>query len=85
MEPGFGPSTVQGENILFWLMLGGWTFDFHDVTFIFFYLNARQPESASFNYDLHQSIRVFDSSRRDHLDRSRRALDSSTGNENFGP
>ena len=36
MEPGFGPSTVQGENILFWLVLGSWTFDFHDVTFIFF-------------------------------------------------
>ena len=53
MEPDFGPSTVQGEHILFWLMLGGWTFDFHDVTFMFLYLNARELESASFNYDLY--------------------------------
>lgn len=33
MKPGTDPNTVQGENIVFWLMSGGWTFDFRDVTF----------------------------------------------------
>ena len=33
MQSGTDPNTVQGENIVFWLMSGGWTFDFRDVTF----------------------------------------------------
>lgn len=33
MKSGTDPNTVQGENIVFWLMSGGWTFDFRDVTF----------------------------------------------------
>ena len=34
MAPGTDPNTVKGENIVLYLLKGGWTFDFHDVTFL---------------------------------------------------
>ena len=34
MAPGTDPNTVKGENIVLYLLKGGWTFDFRDVTFL---------------------------------------------------
>jgi len=55
MKPGTDPNTVQGENTVFWLMSGGWTFDFRDVTFHISVTPENQNQRPNFMMYVNQS------------------------------
>lgn len=44
MKPDTDANTIQGENIVVWIMSGGWTIDFRDVTFLISITRENQNE-----------------------------------------
>ena len=76
MAPGTDPNTVKGENIVLYLLKGGWTFDFHDVTFLIDFIPELTNQRPSVMIYCLQSddLTVYDGN---DLDRPRRAMESS--------